>query len=284
MKLIKLLPIAALAIIATSCQNTGSGSLSKDSTPADSLMYYLGQMRAADYAREAKRDTTMDNAAAKRAYLQGFQAGMNGMRADDEAYNRGFQQGVQMAMNMHEFSENYDMKLNGQVFLGSLSACLAADSLPESREIQQEFRKVMNSITTAKENRDKEASRETLTQVAAKLNLPKIADDLYGKVTETTEGEQIKEGDEVKLDVKAEKADGSSFKGNLPTRGKVGARNFPEPLNDAIISLKDGETGHFATTAMALYGQRCKQMGLEPSDIITFTLKAETIKEEADKK
>lgn len=285
MKTIKFLPVVALAILGVSCQNGGGNGLSSDSTKADSLMYYLGQMRAVDYDREAKRDTTLDSPEAKRAFLQGFQAGMSGMRADDEAYNRGFMQGMQMAVNMKEFTENYDVQLNGQVFMNSLKSGLSADSLPDSRELQKDFRNVMNAITTEKENKDKEAARLTLNEEAAKLDLPKINDDLYGKVTETTDGEQLKMDDDVTMEVKVAKIDGSSFNSSLPSKGKIGARNFPNPLTDALVSLKNGETGKFATTAMALYGSRCKQLGLEPTDFLTFTLKADLVKEEPkDKK
>lgn len=284
MKLLRLLPIAALAFAAVSCQESGSGdSLQAGATRSDSLMYYLGKMRAADYAREAKRDTTMDSPEAKRAYVQGMQAGMTGVRADDEAYNKGFMQGIQMAMNMKDFTDNYGLKLNPQVFIQSLNAGLAADSLPPSREIQQDFRKVMNQISDEKEEKDKMASRETLSQQAAGLGLPKINDDLYGKVTSTADGQQLKKGDDVTFQVKVTKMDGSPVNGPSPSKGKVGARNLPEPLNQALETLKSGEEGEYVTSAHAYYGQRCKQVNLTPTDLVKFTLKAEMVKEEEKK-
>ena len=284
MKLLRFLPIAALAFAAVSCQNSGSGdSLQAGASRADSLMYYLGKMRAADYVREAQRDTTMDNAEAKRAYVQGMQAGMTGVRADDEAYNKGFMQGIQMAMNMKDFTDNYGLKLNPQVFIQSLNAGLSADSLPPSREIQQDFRKVMNQISDEKEEKDKAASRETLSQEAGKLGLPKINDDLYGKTIATSDGEQLKKGDDVTFQLKVTKADGAPVNGPSPSKGKIGARNLPEPLNDALETLKSGEEGEFTTSAHAYYGQRCKQVGLTPTDLVKFTVKAEIVKEE-DKK
>ena len=275
----------AVAVLATGCQNGSDSGLSSTSTPADSLMYYLGQMRAIEYKREAERDTAMNTPEARRAYMQGMEAGMSGMRADDEAYNKGFMQGMQMAVNMHDFTENYGLKLSQQVFLKSLKSSLDSDSLPENRKVQVEFRRLMNQIQADKEEQDKQASRETLSQEAAKMDLPKINDDLYGTVTEKTDGEAFKDGDEVNIDIKVTKADGSEIRGQLPTKVKVGGRNVPEMVTEALKTMKDDETAKFATTAVAFYGQRAKQMGLEPTDVVCFTVKAETVKEEpADKK
>ncbi len=87
--------MAAAGLMLASCQGgassdgqASSGDL-KNATPADSLIYYFGQMRGAEYRRQAERDTTLADAQAKKAYLQGVQAGMNAVKSADEAYDNG---------------------------------------------------------------------------------------------------------------------------------------------------------------------------------------------------
>ena len=110
MKLFKLLPIAAIACVAVSCQ-TGTGSgLSENSSQTDSLMYYLGQMNAADYLREATRDTTLKEVSEKQAYLSGVRAGLNALKEGNDNYNKGVMMGMQMASQMMSFSEQMKWK------------------------------------------------------------------------------------------------------------------------------------------------------------------------------
>ena len=283
MKILRFLPIAAIALATVSCQN-GSGSLSENATPTDSLMYYLGQMHAADYLREATRDTILKESSEKQAYLSGVKAGMAALRDGNENYNKGVMMGMQMASQIISFSEQMGVKVNSSAYIGSLTAALEADTLPNSATVQSEFRKVMNNIEQAKEERDQTSSRESLQQAAQAAGEPKISDDLYGKITNSTDSAALAEGDEVNVQVEFTKENGDKINLPFPSKGKIGnKRNFPEIMSTALLQLKSGETGKFMTSAHALMGNRAKQMDLEPTTIVNMTITASALPKEEPK-
>lgn len=283
MKKLKFLPIAAIAFLAISCQN-GTGSLSENSSRTDSLAYYLGQMNAADYLREADRDTVMKEYNNKQAYIAGIKAGLSALQEGNDTYNKGVMMGMQMANNIINFAQQTDVKLDGSKYVASLSSALLADSMPNTQVAQNEFRKILNQIDTEKKERDKKAAQESLGAEATKANLPKISDDLYGKVTETTDSAQLVKGDEVTTEIKITKLNGDEVNIPLPAKGKVGnSRNYPEVVSSILETLKNGESGEYLTSAHALLGGRATQMNLEPTDILKISIKASLVPQEENK-
>lgn len=273
MKILRILPAVAIACLAVSCQNGTGNGLSESASQTDSLMYYLGQMNAADYLREANRDTTMKEASEKQAYLNGVRAGLAAMKEGNEAYNKGIMLGMQMASQMISFSEQMDVKINKSSYINSLSSAIMADSMPNTSVAQSEFRKVMQNIENNKEEKDKAASRESLSKVAAAAGLPLINDDLYGKVTNTTDGAALADGDEVTAEIQLTKENGDKINLPLAPKGKIGnKRNYPEVISAAMLALKNGETGEFMTTAHALMGARARQLDLQPTDVVKMTV------------
>lgn len=278
--------MAAAGLMLASCQGGPSqGQLSgdlKSATPADSLIYYFGQMRGAEYRRQAERDTTLADAQAKKAYLQGVQAGMNAVKNGDEAYNQGLFLGMQMALNIQQFKDDYDIELNRRIFMSSLTEAVNADSLASAQDIQREFYKIMGKFNEEKEAREKAAAAESLSQEAQKLNLAKISEDVYGAVTVKTDSVALKEGDNVEMEYQLTNAAGKDIEAPLPNKGKIGARNVAAPINAMLMTLKSGETGKFITSARALFGPRVSQLGLEPSEVVTVTLKASIATEDPE--
>lgn len=284
MKIFKFLPIAAIACLAASCQTGGNGELSATASQTDSLMYYLGKLNAADYLREANRDTTLKEASEKQAYINGVRAGLAALKEGNESYNKGVMLGMQMASQMMSFSEQMDVKINRNSYIGSLTAAVMADTLPNTMQAQTEFRKVMQNIENSKEEKDKATSQESLKTVAEKDGLPKINDDLYGKVTNTTDGVALAEGDEVNTQITITKEDGENVSMPLSPKGKIGnKRNYPEVVSAAILTLKSGETGEFLTSAHALVGGRAQQLGLKPADVVKMTVTATVVPQEENK-
>lgn len=285
MKFKSYIALAACGLLFAACQTQPEAKTLSDfadSSKADSLVYYFAQMRGAEYSREAVRDTTLASDQAKKAYLMGVQAGLNAAKADNEAYNRGLFLGMQMAMNFNQFKKDYDVTLNKKVFVEGLAEALENDSAIDTQKMQGEFYRLMGEFNSQKEERDKAAASESLSKAASKLNMKKISDTLLGEVTEKTEGEQIKDGDTVDVKIELAKADGEVIPAPLPSQLKVGARNIPPELSDAIKYLKSGETGKFATSAQSLFGQRASQMGVEPADVVVMTIKATVAAPEAE--
>ena len=178
MKIKSYLSIAGAALMLAACQGAsekGGKSLADipNATAADSLIYYFGQMRGAEYQREAERDTTLDTDQAKKAYVQGVQAGLNAAKANDEAYNRGLFLGMQMAMNMQQFKDEYDVQLNKKVFVESYptpSPPTLCKTLAKCRKSSTES---WAHSTNRKRNATRKAADAALTQEAAKLKLAK---------------------------------------------------------------------------------------------------------------
>ncbi|MDE7109976.1 MAG: hypothetical protein K2O49_08445, partial [Muribaculaceae bacterium] len=76
----------------------------------------------------------------------------------------------------------------------------------------------------------------------------------------------------VKFDLKT--IAGKSLDIPLPTSLKIGSRNLPQQISDAIKTLKNGETGKFITTANDLFGRRSEQFNLAPKDVIVMDITA----------
>lgn len=275
MKIFRLLPVAAIAFAAVSCQTNGSGSLGANASQTDSLMNYLGEINGADYLRQAMSDTTLKEPGEKQAYLNGVRAGLAALKEGDENYNRGVMLGVQMAMSMISYSEQVEIPVDKNVYLSSLSATILADTLPNTQKAQMEMNRLMQEIQKDKEERDKVASQATLKGAAEAAGLPKIDDDLYGKVTSTTDSALLNVGDEVTAQIKVTKENGEPVQLQVPAQGKIGNKRFySDVVSNSMLNLKSGETGEFMTTAHALFGNRIQQMGLKPSEVLKMTVTA----------
>lgn len=255
-----------------------------DASKADSLVYFFARMRGAEYDREAVRDTTLMSEESKKAYVMGVKAGLNAAKADNDAYNRGLFLGMQMAMNFQQFKKDYGVQLSSKVFVEGLAEALKSDSTLDTQKMQGEFYRLMGEFNNRKEERDKAAAAESLNLAGKKLSLKEISENLWGEVTGKTDGAQIKDGDNVDVQIEMTRMDGQPLQAPLPNQLKVGARNMPSAITDAIKTLKSGETGKFATSAQALFGARSSQMGLEPADVVLMTVKAIVVTPEEEKK
>ena len=106
------------------------------------------------------------------------------------------------------------------------------------------------------------------------MKLAKISDSLYGGPVDKKNGVQIKDGDDVTVKVTAKTAAGKSLDIPFPSSMKVGARNLPSQLTEAVKTLKSGETGKFVTTAYDLFGRRTDQFKLAPKDVVIMDITA----------
>ncbi len=272
MKIRHFLSIAATGLLLAACSgNTGSDASQKADASmvakGDSLVYYFGQMRGAEFLREAASDTALDNEAAHQAYLRGVKAGLSAVKAEQEAYNKGLFLGMQMAMNFNQFEKDYGLKLNTQKFVQGVTETINADSVVNANKVQSNFYRIMNEFNQEKEARDKAAADAALAKAAEKAGFGKISDDLYGNVKESL-GQKIKDGDRISIDFKIENLDGKPIEAPFPKSLVVGQRLNNTPLGDAFKSLVSGETGTFLTTAQALFGARSAQLGIQPSEVL----------------
>ncbi|MDE6533181.1 MAG: hypothetical protein K2J49_00650 [Muribaculaceae bacterium] len=282
MNLKSLFSIAAAGLMLAACQNPEGKTLGQvsDASKADSLIYYFGQMSGADYQRKADSDTTLATDNARKEYISGVKAGLNAIKAGKDTYNDGLMMGMQIAMNMAQFKKDYGVTLSNKVYLESLAEAISSDSLGNPQKMQQEFYRIMSEFNREKELRDSEAASEALAKAAAAKNMSKISDNLYGNVAKN-DGEKLKDGDNIKLNIKITDTNGKTVKAPMPSTLTIGRRMKESPLNEAFLSLSSGQNGVFLSSAQALFGPRCTQLGLQPDDVLTIDM-TPTIEEPQD--
>lgn len=265
---------SACALTLMACGGPGEGkSLSeiKNATETDSLFYYFGQIRANDYWQQAHMDSTFKSEEARSAYLKGLQEGINLGKEGEVAYNRGLLEGLNLSMNCEEFQKEYKQKPNKNIVVESIAYGLRNDSIVNASEAQAAFYQIMGRLNEQKLELDKAASQQSLKKTAASKKMEAVNDDLYEKVIKAGNGEMVKRNDKLNLSVEFKKLNGSDLGFPAPEELEVNS-SLPEPLINALLKMKVGEKAEFASTALAFFGQRCAQRGLEPADVILFTI------------
>lgn len=282
MKFKLLVSAALLAIMAGACHKT-ENSLPltiDDKAKADSLTYYFGQIRVLEYLHEAESDTTLLEKQTKEEYLRGLRAGLQSIKNDKNAYNQGLFLGMQLAMNMNQFKEEYEVALSPKILMESISKTLFSDSVPDGSEIQREFYRLMNEFNAAKDVKERELSNKAMKEKAEELKMVQLTENLYSKNPKVVKENAFKDGDNVIMNLKVTGPDGSPITSPFPQEVSMGSRLRGNPLFDALESLAPGETGQFITTAGALFGQRSAQLNLKKTDVIVIELSPELIKNE----
>lgn len=270
---------SACALTLMACGGPGEGkSLSdiKNATETDSLFYYFGQIRANEYWQQAHMDSTFASEEARSAYLKGLQEGINLGKEGEAAYNRGLYDGLTISMNCEEFQKEYKQKPNKNIVVESIAYGLRNDTIVNASESQSAFYQIMGRLNEQKMELDKAASAESLKKTAESRKMKAVNDDLYEKVIKAGEGEMVKRNDKLNLSIEFKNLNGSDLHMPAPEELEVNS-TLPEPLSNALLTMKVGEKAEFVSTALAFFGQRCGQMGLEPTDVILFTIEIKGI-------
>lgn len=275
MNIKSLFSTAAVALLLASCSGAGSEQSAtatpEQSAKADSLVYCFGQMRGAEYIRETGRDSLLGTPTAKQEYLRGVKAGLDAVKVGKDAYNKGLFQGIQMAININQFNEDYDIRLSDKVFLEGLSSTINSDTIVEAAAVQASFYKLMNEFNKAKEERDKATATAALKGAGEAMKLQELSDKLWG--TKPAAGAAtIKDGDKIKLDIVITTLNGKDINSTFPKELTVGQRLNNNPITEAVRNLTSGQSGTFLTSAQSLFGARAQQLGLKPADVLKLEI------------
>ena len=267
--------LAAMTMLA-SCGGSSDGdtvrpmSDYKNMTPADSMAYYIGQASALDYWRVARQDTVMLTRESRDEFLRGVQAGLDGVR-DNDAYNQGYYMGVQMAMQMKEFSEDFKTSYNKQILLNAYTDGLKNDSIINEAKLQQDYTELVNSLQARKEAADKSEAEAALKEKASQLKLKAVNSSMYASVGKGGEGALIKVGERVGVNIVIKNEAGKELDRRDQPDLEVG-KMFTGPMQEALMTMKIGETRTFYTYASALFGRFYQRYGLQGTDLVTFTI------------
>lgn len=263
----------ASAVGMVSCGSPGNGkplSEIRGSDAKDSLLYYFGQMEAAQYWRDSAKDSLLQTEASRMAYLKGLMAGLKAIK-EDENYNRGLVAGVRMAVNMRDFEKEYGVELNPGVIVESLEYGLRSDSIVDEVNVTRQFYDLLGYFQEKRDAADKSASEKVIKDVARKMGLYNIAEGIYGKTLTPGHGPALVDGDKVRVSISLTSG-GQELGIPMPEEVAVGDHYVSSTLNTALRAMHVGEKCEYAVTAYKFFGRRCTQIGLQPTDVVIMTV------------
>lgn len=278
MKKILLLPAALLLLAACGGKNPKSLSDLENSSAADSMMYYLGEMQANNYLLDAESDTLLKSEEAREEFVRGFRAAM---RLENEnpasAYNKGLQQGLRLAIRLREFQQRYGVDFSESVLAAALENSLTGDSANvDLAEAQRGFYRIKDRFETNTAAVEVEEAKIALANLGKSRGFTMVSDTLYGKdVTPAGPGPKFKDGDRVAVEVTASTLEGQEIvTRQFPDSITIGAGRVPRVVCLGIHTMTSGQTRTFMTTPRTLFGKRYAVYRIPYDEPVVFTVKA----------
>ena len=272
--LLSILLLFALSLGVVSCrQNERGFSISDLTNPtaSDSLMFYLGQLRAVKYWKDAETDSTLQDHEAKKEFMEGMKDALKALGRSD-AYLMGLLEGAQQAENISTYATNYGSKFNPDIMIRSMYSALEADSVADLSAIRRHFYAIRNVMEQDRDERDMEHATEALTKTAGELGMTRLTDDLWKKVNVAGSGAKIERGDRADVAMQLMTVDGHRIPIHMPSQIVVGPRMISTVFTDAMLSMNYGDNCEFATTALAVFGSHAAQLSLSPETILILTI------------
>ncbi|MCM1377960.1 MAG: hypothetical protein NC097_08195 [Clostridium sp.] len=249
----------------------------KDATKGDSIAFYYGRSKGFDFWNEAENDTTLRGEDARKEFLKGVKDGMDAVK-DNAAYNYGLMIGMGVAQDIIDLHKTYPgVEMPRDLFLSSLKGALKNDSVVDGVQTKADLYKIMDQMARQKELEDTKAAQASLASTAKQLSMTKINDYLYGKIITNGDGQVLKDGDKVSLDITAATVDGQPIGMQFPREIVVG-RNLSSPLiSQALRTMKVGQTSQFIASPIQLMPRRYRAGEYKGTDLVKFTIKVNSI-------
>ena len=248
----------------------------KDATPADSMMYYFGEMQAANYWQDAETDTMLRSETARKEFMEGFRAAME-MEKSNEAYNKGLQLGLRLAIRLREFNARYGLDFSESILAASFENALKSDSEINLIEAQKGYYKIKDHLELNASVKEVAAAKKNLLEIGERRGFEMINDTLYVKdITPGMPGAHFKEGDRIAVEVTASTIDGKEIVARqFPDSLTLGEGRIPHIVTESIYTMTNGQTRQFMTTPRTLFGKRYAVYHLPYDEPVIFTVKAE---------
>lgn len=238
----------------------------------DSMMYYLGQMRALEYWQQAEKDTTLQGEKARQDFMRGVRAGL-GATGESDAYDLGVYQGIQLAINFKNFEKDYATgRLHTDIMLRAMTVGMENDSAVNVNEARKELYNIMGRFEKEKADRDSKESLSGLASAVSKLGMKKISDRLYGKEIKAGNGTKFTPGEKLTVHIIVKDAAGKVLRVPMPREIVVGARYVSEVVSEALATMTMDGVSEFATSAYVMLGDRCSRLGLKPDQVLLMTI------------
>lgn len=266
--------IGGCLLLFNSCDSTPS-TLSDISnpTPADSLMFYYGEIQADKFWRKSYTDTTIDSEEERRLYLRGVEQGLKAIKGTP-TYDNGYLLGVKLALEIKDLEDSYEIKLDRKLLLAGLKKALISDTSANMARAHSNCYRIIDDFNRIKNSHDNELAEKSLSSFARENGMSNISPTLFGKNITVPEGAKLTVGDRVNIEVTAVTVNGKLAGGHFPASTMIKNDNNADILDTALLSMHDGQTRQFLTTPMALFGRRYVRMGLSPQEPVIFTIRA----------
>lgn len=246
----------------------------KGGTPADSMMYYFGQMQASTYWQDAESDTILRSEKSREEFMKGLRAAM-AMDEDNSAYNRGLQLGLRLAIRLREFKDRYGVDFPEEVLAAALENSLKSDTGLNLAAAQKGFYAIKDRLELQAARKDVEKATGNLAKDAKARGFKMLSDTLYSKSVTPGHGPNFKMGDRLAVEVTASTLDGKEIvTRQFPDSITLGEGRVPVAVRTAIFTMKSGETCQFMTTPRSLLGKRYAIYKLPADQPVIFTVKA----------
>ena len=252
------------------------GGLGKPSL-ADSLVYYYGLFEGAEYFAASKHDTTMLTTRERERYLKGLKDGLNAVEEVNDTYNRGLQKGVELALALYNYERVYGMTFDRSLLYQSIAYTLENDEVLLETPVEKQFREVIKHLDLKKRKEIVANMHLALPAEAKRLKMKKLADDLYVSDANPGTGDSIRRGDIVFATLNYILESGRNLEMPASQTLKVGGPTMPEVMVRVYTRMKKGGSAQYATTADALFGRRCIQIGLQPEEVVLMSVEINNV-------
>lgn len=271
---------AAFIVMLAACGGKNPKSIDdlEGGTPADSMMYYLGQMQAATFWQDAESDTLLRSQEAREQFIKGFREALKLEDADPQSpYNKGLQLGLRLAIRLREFEKRYGVSFPESVIASSLEAAIECDSCNMNlAEAQKGFYLIKDRFELKTSQREIADAKVKLSEKSKKQGFAIVSDTLYAKdITPSTGGAKLKDGDRVAVEVTASTLDGKEIVARqFPESITIGEGRVPRIVCLGMHTMTSGQTRTFMTTPRTLFGKRYALYHLPHDEPVIFTVKA----------
>lgn len=269
--------VALLVVMATGCEKEPKSLADiKNATPADSMMYFLGEMVASNYWKDAQTDTMLGTQKAREQYNKGLREGLKRAK-ESVAYNKGLAEGVRLAIRIQEFERRYDVEFPEKILAAAVKNTLESDNRNMVAESQQNFYHIKNRFESKAAGREGIVAKQRLETVAGEEGYSRVNDSLYVRdITPSGGGELFRDGEQVNVSISASTIYGKEIVTvQYPDIVTIGEGRLPEIIAQGLRTMTDGQTRTFITTPRTLLGRKYNENYHIPyEEPVRFTVKA----------
>ena len=241
----------------------------------DSMMYYFGEMQANNYSQDAESDTLLRSEEAKAQFMEGLRHAIK-MDSSDEAYNKGLQLGLRLALRLREFENRYGVSFSKDIMAAALENALNSYKEVDIISAQKGFYAIKDRLELKTASKEVSDAIVKLRTQGNDNGFIMISDTLFAKdVTPGNGGPTFKNGDRVAVEVSASTLDGKEIVARqFPDSLTIGEGRVPKIVSIGINTMTNGQTRTFMTTPRTLFGKRYAAYHLPHDEPVLFTVKA----------